>query len=113
MADLAPRLEQATEEYAGPLFEFLALMDEKHPHEPHYYLFFIGTRPQWQSQGIGSALMKIVLDRADREGTPAYLEATSESNQRLYMRHGFTVTGEVRLRDAPPLRCMWRAPNPG
>jgi GNAT superfamily N-acetyltransferase len=113
MAALAPLLEQATEEYAGPLFELLALMEEKHPQEPHYYLFILGTRPQWQSQGIGSALMKIVLERADREGTPAYLEATSEGSKRLYLRHGFEVTGELRLRDAPPLWPMWRTPNPG
>jgi GNAT superfamily N-acetyltransferase len=110
MAELAPKLERATEEYAEPLFEMLALMDEKHPIEPHHYLFFLGTRPEWQSRGIGSALMKVVLDRADREGEPAYLEASSERNKRLYLRHGFTVTGEIRLRDAPPLWSMWRAP---
>jgi len=112
MADLAPKLERATEEYAGPLFEFLALMDEKHPVEPHYYLFILGTRPEWQSRGIGSALMRVVLDRCDREDMPAYLEATSERNKQLYLRHGFTVTGDIRLRDSPPLWCMWRVPNP-
>jgi GNAT superfamily N-acetyltransferase len=111
MADLGPKLERATEEYAETLFEFLALMDEKHPVEAHFYLFLLGTRTAWQSQGIGSALMKVVLDRCDREGTPAYLEATSEGNKRLYLRHGFEVTEELRLRDAPPLWCMWRAPR--
>jgi GNAT superfamily N-acetyltransferase len=111
MARLAPKLERATEEYADTLFDMLALMDEKHPREPHYYLFLLGTRPEWQSRGIGSALMKVVLDRADREETPAYLEATSEGNKRLYLRHGFTVTEEVRLRDAPPWWSMWRAPS--
>ncbi len=112
MADLAPKLERATEEYADTLFEVLALMEEKHPVEPHYYLFLLGTRPDWQSRGIGSALMKVVLDRADREATPAYLEASCERNKRLYLRHGFTVTEEVRFRDAPPWWSMWRAPNP-
>jgi hypothetical protein len=52
MADLAPKLERATEEYAGRLFEVLALLDEKHPREPHYYLFLLGTRPEWQSRGV-------------------------------------------------------------
>lgn len=112
MADVGPKLQRATEQYAESLFEMLALMDEKHPLEPHHYLFFLGTRPEWQSRGIGSALMKVVLDRCDREQTPAYLEATSEGNKRLYLRHGFEVTEEMRLRDSPPLWCMWRAPNP-
>jgi GNAT superfamily N-acetyltransferase len=112
MVALAPELERATEEYAETLFEFLALMDERHPLDPHYYLFLLGTRPEWQSKGIGSALLKVVLDRCDRDETPAYLEASSEGNRRLYLRHGFEVTGEIHLRDAPPLWCMWRPPNP-
>lgn len=111
-AGLDSKFEQATEEYAGPLFDMLALMDEKHPSESHHYLFMLGTKPAWQSQGIGSALMRIVLERSDREGTAAYLEATSDRSRSLYLRHGFEVTGEIHLRDAPPLWPMWRAPRP-
>jgi hypothetical protein len=33
----------------------------------------------------------------------AYLEATSERNTQLYLRHGFEVTDEIRsLTDRPP-----------
>lgn len=39
---------------------------------------------------------------------PVYLEAGSERNKRLYLRHGFEVTGEIHLRDSPPMWCMWR-----
>ncbi|HKR49987.1 MAG TPA: GNAT family N-acetyltransferase [Pseudonocardiaceae bacterium] len=109
MAELAPRLGDATAEYAATLFEFLALMDEKHPKEPHFYLFFIGIRPAWQGQGIGSALLRAVLDGCDETGTPAYLEASSERNKRLYLRHGFEVTDEIHLRDSPPVWYMWRS----
>jgi GNAT superfamily N-acetyltransferase len=112
MAELAPHLAEATGEYAGRLFEFLALMDDKHPKAPHFYLFLLGTRPGWQSQGIGSALLRAVLDGCDETATPAYLEASSEGNKRLYLRHGFEVTDELRLRDSPPLWCMWRPPRP-
>ncbi|MGB0096249.1 MAG: GNAT family N-acetyltransferase, partial [Solirubrobacteraceae bacterium] len=62
------------------------------------------------AQGIGSALMKPMLDRCDRDGMPAYLEATSERNRRLYLRHGFDVTGEIRLPDGPSMWPMWREP---
>jgi GNAT superfamily N-acetyltransferase len=112
MAELAPLLAEATAEYAGTLFEFLTLMDEKRPKEPHFYLFLLGTRPPWQSQGIGSALLRAVLDGCDGTATPAYLEASSEGNKRLYLRHGFEVIDELRLRDSPPAWCMWRPPRP-
>ncbi|HEV3362906.1 MAG TPA: GNAT family N-acetyltransferase [Acidimicrobiia bacterium] len=111
-AELAPLLAEATGEYAGTLFEMLGLMDEKHPKEPHFYLFLLGTRPGWQSQGIGSALLRAVLDGCDETGMPAYLEASSEGNKRLYLRHGFEVTDELHLRDSPTAWCMWRPPRP-
>ena len=97
--------------YAKRLFEIFERMEEKHPHEPHHYLFLLGTRPEWQSRGIGSALMRPVLDLCDRDGTPAYLEATSESNKGLYLRHGFEVTGEIKLPDGPSMWPMWREPS--
>lgn len=112
MVELAPLLAEATGEYARTLFEMLALMDEKHPKEPHFYLFLLGTRPGWQSQGIGSALLRAVLDRCDETGTPAYLEASSEGNKGLYLRHGFDVIDELQLRDSPTAWCMWRPPRP-
>jgi hypothetical protein len=34
----------------------------------------------FDSQGIGSALMAPMLERCDREGVRAYLDATSERN---------------------------------
>jgi hypothetical protein len=51
-----------------------------------------------------------LLDRADREGSPAYLEATSRRNRALYERHGFVTIGELTVADCPPLYAMWRPP---
>lgn len=96
---------------ARTLFEIFERMDEQHPDELHHYLFLVGTRPEWQSRGIGSALMRPVLDLCDRDGMPAYLEATSESNRGLYLRHGFEVTGEIKLPGGPSMWPMWREPN--
>lgn len=108
---LAARFGEVSAEYAERLFTLLGLLDQHHPqHEPHQYLFVLGTRNQWQSHGIGSALMRSVLTGCDADGVPAYLEATSERNRALYQRHGFAVTEEVRLPDGPPLWCMWREP---
>ena len=60
---------------------------------PCWYLPFMGVDPAYQGQGIGSALVAVVLAKADRDGEPAYLEASSPENRRLYERHGFQTIG--------------------
>ena len=90
----------------------LAKMDSMHPREPeHWYLPFIGVDPEWQGRGIGTALLRPVLERCDRDGLPAYLEASSPRNRACYERNGFRVVEEYRLgRDGPPGWRMWREP---
>ena len=89
------------------------MMRARHPKEPHWYLHFLGTEPARQGRGIGSAVLKPMLDTCDAQGLPAYLEATSERNRSLYMRNGFEDHGEpLRLPDDGPLMFpMWREPR--
>lgn len=90
----------------------LAVMEQGHPREPHYYLDSLGVVPEWQGRGVGSALMEPVLARCDSERMPAYLNAGSPRSRELYRRHGFEVTEEFRLpEDGPPLWRMWRNPQ--
>jgi len=109
--ELPTVLGEVVEEYAERLFEILELMEEKHPVEPHYYLFLLGTKPGWQGRGLGSSLMAPVLETCDRDRVPAYLEATSERNKQLYLRHGFEVVDEIPLPDGPKMWPMWRLPR--
>ncbi len=51
--ELPTVLGEVVEEYAERLFEIFGLMEEKHPKEPHYYLFLLGTRLGWQGAGSG------------------------------------------------------------
>jgi ribosomal protein S18 acetylase RimI-like enzyme len=106
-----PALAEVAGEYADVLFEVFGLMAEQHPTESHWYLFFLGTRPGWQSRGLGSAVMRPVLEICDERRLPAYLEATSERNKQLYLRHGFEVVGEIALPDGPSIWPMWREPR--
>jgi GNAT superfamily N-acetyltransferase len=92
----------------GQLAEVFA---EYHPTEPLWYCQFLATVPAFQSQGIGASLLREVLQRADREGVPAYHEATTLRNRALYERHGYVDQGEFRLPDGPPLWRMWREPR--
>lgn len=108
---LAADIVAASEEYGDRAATALELLDAHHPtDQEHAYLFLLGTRPSWQSRGLGSALIRSVTVDCDRDGTAAYLEATSERNRSLYERHGFEVTRTLTLPDGPPIHCMWREP---
>jgi GNAT superfamily N-acetyltransferase len=86
------------------------LLSTHHPAQPNHYLWFIGVRPGAQGGGVGTTLLTSRLARCDREGFPAYLDATSEQNRRLYERHGFVVLDELTVADSPPIWPMWRTP---
>jgi ribosomal protein S18 acetylase RimI-like enzyme len=86
---------------------------ERHhpPHPPHWYLAVLGTDPEAQGHGIGSALLRPLLARCDEDGVGAYLESSKERNIAFYARHGFRVTDEVRLPRGPRAWLMWREPR--
>jgi GNAT superfamily N-acetyltransferase len=104
-------------------------IERKHPvAPPHWYLAVLGSDPSAQGQGLGSAVLRPVLERCDsdgvpaylesskeeepnmQEGTPAYLESSKESNISFYERFGFKVIDEVRLPRGPKVWPMWRDP---
>ncbi|MDW3216596.1 MAG: GNAT family N-acetyltransferase [Ilumatobacteraceae bacterium] len=79
------------------LARFAALgeaMGANTPPEPHWYLNMLATHPDWQRQGMGGALMRVVFEIADAEGLPCYLETETEVNVAYYRRHGFEVRTE-------------------
>ncbi len=91
----------------------IARMEALRPSEEHWYLATLGTEPQRQGQGVGSALLRRVLSRCDEEGMPAYLESSKERNVPFYRRHGFEVMSELHLpREGPTLWLMWREARP-
>jgi GNAT superfamily N-acetyltransferase len=92
-----------------------AAMEWRHARElreSHYYVRDIGVRPDMQGKGLGSALMGPTLERCDREGLPAYIEASSERSAALYERLGFQHIRELRVGASPPLWLMIRPATP-
>ncbi len=88
------------------------MMQEHHPDEPHWYLYYLGTEPGKRGAGIGAAVMRPVLDLCDSRRLPAYLEATSPRNRTLYQRHGFVELESLVLPDGgPTMYPMWREPR--
>lgn len=106
----------ALAELAGPDIERFGQLAElfarHHPDEPLYYCQFLATMPVFQGRGIGSAFLRDMLARADREQMPAYHEATTPRNRALYERHGYITLGELQLPAGPTLWRMWRDPRP-
>jgi GNAT superfamily N-acetyltransferase len=86
----------------------MEMQNAMHPREPHWYLPWMGLRPDEQGKGVGSALLASGLARVDADGLPAYLEATNWRNAAFYARHGFEVMGVVEAPDYPEIVAMWR-----
>ncbi|MEU6795454.1 GNAT family N-acetyltransferase [Nonomuraea wenchangensis] len=95
---------------SGPRLQALGeALDLRHPREPHVYLPCMGVIGGQRGAGLGSAMLRLRLERADADGLPTYLEASSSRSRALYLRHGFADLGEpVRVADGPPLWPMWR-----
>lgn len=80
--------------------------------QAHEYLWMIGVVPGRQGEGLGTALIGSALERCDRQGRAAYLEASSERSRLLYERLGFEAVGEhLELPDGPNMYPMWRDPR--
>ncbi len=81
----------------GSTLRFLRLdayMQKHHYRSPHWYLWFLGVRPEFQGQGLGSRLLQGLSERAQLDKAPCYLETDKLSSVRLYERHGYKVQRE-------------------
>ncbi|MQY34448.1 hypothetical protein SRB17_24170 [Streptomyces sp. RB17] len=78
-------------EVRGVLAGCVALRPENDAHRlEHFYL-----DPGLQGRGIGSAVLRLLLERCDRDGTRVRLNVLRGSRaQQLYERHGFGVETE-------------------
>lgn len=94
------------------LVTFADLAGRRHPHDrAHLYLPFLGVEPGRQGSGLARTLLAERLAKADEQGLPAYLEASSARSRPLYERHGFHTIGDpITLPDGPPIWPMWREP---
>ncbi len=89
----------------APLFGARALVgwrmldriESKHPKTPHHYLAFLGVDPDAQGRGLGSAVLRPVLERCDASRGDAYLESTNPRNHAFYRRQGFVIGDTVEL----------------
>ncbi len=63
----------------------------------YIYLQAIGVLPEFQGQGFGGRLLKLLFTKADREGISIYLETETEKNVQIYTKYGFETLKEANL----------------
>ena len=78
----------------------------------HYYLWGLAVDPVKQRSGVGSGLLKPLLDKADLENMPVYLETHDEKNVLYYQQKGFALI-KTDMITGHDLRiwCMVREPE--
>jgi ribosomal protein S18 acetylase RimI-like enzyme len=92
--------------------KFAASMHEKvMNHRLHYYLWGLAVDPNHKRRGVGTALMKPVIEKADADKKPIYLETHNEKNVGYYQRMGFSLVHTDKLPKFDlTIWCMLREP---
>lgn len=111
------RYEQRLKEAVGPHLERFEILDEQfEAHHPlgaeHQHLAILAVHPDHQRQGLGRALLEHRHRQLDQTRSPAYLEASDETNRAWYARHGYRdLDSPIRLPGGPEMFPMWRDPG--
>ena len=63
----------------------------------HWYLLMLGTAPQLQGSGAGSAALEAGTTRAAEAGVPVYCETMTEQNVAFYTNRGFVIGNEYTV----------------
>lgn len=65
--------------------------EHKKMNKRHYYLMLIAVEPEFQGKGIGSRLMQVGLDKADKDGLECFLETVTPEDVQFYKKHNFEI----------------------
>ncbi|CAG7990487.1 unnamed protein product [Penicillium salamii] len=81
----------------------------------YYFCNVVGVSSQARGMGVGKKLMADVIDKADRENMPCYLESSKGyPNVKIYEKMGFELIKEIECVDGGDickLYCMIRSPQ--
>ena len=73
---------------------------------PYIHLLIMGVSQKFQGKGFGGKLLRALIEKAETERKPIYLETQKEENVSLYEKYGFSVMKKVILPE--PLNLpMW------
>ena len=73
---------------------------------PYIHLLIMGVSQKFQGKGFGGKLLKALIEKAEMEKKPIYLETQKENNVNFYEKYGFFVKKKIILPE--PLNLpMW------
>jgi GNAT superfamily N-acetyltransferase len=98
-------------EEVGRYEAFAAVLEAITPRDPHWYLGLLGTDPDRVRSGVGRALLTPMLERADRERLPVFLETGMRPNLDIYARFGFERLQDAVVPGGPLVRGLLRRPR--
>lgn len=112
-ARLEAYVRRALGSHAADVLEVFARFEAAiPPGPPFYYVSFLGTHPLSRGKGVGMALLAEIVEFADREGQPTYLESSNPANNPRYERLGFSARGRFSTPDdLHTVTTMWREPE--
>ncbi|WP_052056082.1 N-acetyltransferase [Myxosarcina sp. GI1] len=82
------------------------------PAIPHHEIFWLATIPEFRGQGIGSGLLKLILDDADAQKAGCYLVSSNPNNILFYKARGFQQYSLISINSKLTLIAMWRGSYP-
>lgn len=110
----AERLRDVTSPWTSRFTELDSALESRHlAVVPHDHLALLGVHPGQQRRGVGNALLEAHHRLLDQAGMPAYLEAATERNRRMYRRRRYADFGApIRLPDGLRMYPMIRQNQP-
>ena len=90
-----PRREYVAAQDGGNLVGYAGIGLLGNTFFPESEVLTIGVDPEYQGRGVGYALLRALLDEADRHGGAVFLEVRTDNDpaRTLYERNGFAVVG--------------------
>lgn len=73
------------------------LIKKMQPKEPMAYLWFIGIQPSAQKTGRGSRLLREVIESANSNALPTFLETSTPANLPWYKKFSFEIYDQLDL----------------
>ena len=87
--------------------DFLMEHNKKNMTERHWHLIIIAVKPEFQSQGSGSLLMRNMLKSTEKSNYPYYLETQKENLLDFYAKFGFKIVEKIIVpKGGMPVWCM-------
>ncbi|KKA29863.1 hypothetical protein TD95_000410 [Thielaviopsis punctulata] len=76
-----------------------------------YYLIYLGTKESGRCKGYAATLLRDMMQKADQENKPMYLESSSPANTEYYKKFGFVPLEDIPFGPNKFLTAMVREPQ--